>query len=174
MVKFSEMPSFIVTGSTGIDVFFQDVPDEIEYLKTKGLELNPDFQRGHVWNINQQQAFCEYALKGGKSGKYIYLNCYKWSNGSNGTPDNPFVCVDGLQRLTAIMDFYKDKFKVFGHYASEFEDVPRGYLTNMYFVINELQYKREVLQWYIEMNSGGTPHTESEINKVKEILNNEY
>ena len=36
--------------------------------------------------------------------------------------------------------------------------------------VNDLQTKREVLQWYIEMNSGGTPHTEAEIERVKKLM----
>jgi hypothetical protein len=33
-----------------------------------------------------------------------------------------------------------------------------------------LKTKQEVLQWYIELNEGGTPHTEEEINRVKELI----
>jgi hypothetical protein len=27
-----------------------------------------------------------------------------------------------------------------------------------------------VLQWYLELNSGGTPHTKEELDKVKKML----
>lgn len=36
--------------------------------------------------------------------------------------------------------------------------------------INNLQTRKEVLQWYIEFNSGGTVHTKEEIDRVKELL----
>jgi len=35
----------------------------------------------------------------------------------------------------------------------------------------QLQTEEEVLTWYLQHNDGGTPHTESEISRVKEVLN---
>lgn len=39
--------------------------------------------------------------------------------------------------------------------------------------INDLKTKKEVLQWYVEMNENGTPHTSQEIEKVKTMLKEE-
>ena len=39
--------------------------------------------------------------------------------------------------------------------------------------INNLQTRKEVLQWYIELNSGGTVHTDAEIDRVKKLLRKE-
>jgi O-glycosyl hydrolase len=36
--------------------------------------------------------------------------------------------------------------------------------------INNLQTEAEVLQWYIDLNAGGTPHTNNEIKRVKHML----
>ena len=36
--------------------------------------------------------------------------------------------------------------------------------------VNNLKTKREVLQWYIDMNAGGTPHTTEEIERVKKLI----
>jgi len=41
------------------------------------LQLNPDFQRGHVWIENQQIKYIEYILRGGKTARVIYLNNLK-------------------------------------------------------------------------------------------------
>lgn len=30
--------------------------------------------------------------------------------------------------------------------------------------------KEEVLQWYVDMNTGGTPHTNEEIERVKKMI----
>ena len=51
------------------------------------LDLNPDFQRGHVWTPEQQTKYIEYVLSGGTSGKDIYFNC----NGWQGSYKGPFV-----------------------------------------------------------------------------------
>lgn len=36
--------------------------------------------------------------------------------------------------------------------------------------VNDLKTEREVLQWYVDMNAGGTPHTKEEIQKVKDMI----
>ena len=38
--------------------------------------------------------------------------------------------------------------------------------------VNNLKTKKEVLQWYIDMNAGGTPHTTKEIERVKKLIDN--
>lgn len=38
--------------------------------------------------------------------------------------------------------------------------------------VNNLKTEKEVLQWYIDMNAGGTPHAKEEIERVKELIDN--
>ena len=83
-----------------------------------------------------------------------------------------FVCVDGLQRITAIQRFMNNEIKAFDTYYKDFEDkLPRD--LDMIVNVNNLKTRKEVLQWYIEMNNGGTPHTKEEINRVKILLETE-
>ena len=133
--------------------------------------MNPDFQRGHVWTEQQQIAFIEYFLKGGKSGKVIYFNHPHW--GRYQENDMNMVCVDGLQRLTAIRRFINDEIRAFGGLYSEFEDTPRMIKNGIKFNVNDLQTKAEVLQWYLDMNYTGTPHTEEELDRVRKLLEEE-
>ena len=41
----------------------------------------------------------------------------------------------------------------------------------VYFNVASLKKESEVVLWYINFNSGGTPHTEEEINRVKVYYN---
>ena len=53
----------------------------------------------------------------------------------------------------------------------EFEDVLRRALgATMILNVNNLKTEKEVLQWYVDMNAGGTPHTTEEINRVKKMI----
>ena len=36
--------------------------------------------------------------------------------------------------------------------------------------VNDLSTYSEVLQWYLDLNSGGTVHTEEELNRVQQLL----
>ena len=139
-------------------------------VEEDGLQLCPDFQRGHVWTEQQQIAFVEFVLQGGRSGRTIYLNNPNWMGKGHQSGYTDFVCVDGLQRITAIRRFLNDEIRVFGHRYSDF-DGPTDLLRHgMVININDLKTKKEVLRWYIQMNAGGTPHSDGEIQRVKEMM----
>jgi hypothetical protein len=170
-MKFSDIPMFTRDGDYEINIFLEHLENKIkEFKEDYDLELNPDFQRGHVWTEDQQIAYVEFYLKGGKTARIIYFNCPYWYDYNKGNYDMGMVCVDGLQRITALRRFLNNEIKVFGHYYKEFEDTPRMTNDGLKFNINNLKTKKEVLQWYLEFNTGGTVHSQEEIERVKKML----
>ena len=171
-MKFKDIPQLTKEGSWQANMPMRYIFDKIkewEEDKYYQLQLNPNFQRGHVWTEEQQVAYVEFLLRGGKSSKVIYFNKPSWQSSMiiNGYDD--FVCVDGLQRLTAIMRFLNNEIKVFDTYYKDFEDkLPMG--IDLIFNVNNLKTEKEVLQWYVDMNAGGTPHTNEEIKRVKRMI----
>lgn len=149
-----------------VNVGWDYLEDHIKHEQGIGLDLNPDFQRAHVWTEKQQIDYCEYVLQGGSSGKELYFNCKGWMNDFEG----PYVIVDGKQRLQAVRRFMTGEIKAFGSYINEYINNPRMILTDFVWNIAALKTRREVLEWYINFNSGGTVHTDSEIQKVRDML----
>lgn len=144
------------------------------YEEEYNLELNPFFQRGHVWTEEQQIAYIEFFLRGGVSAKTIYLNCPWFNDNKKEAYDMDMVCVDGLQRLTALRKFIANELPVFGYYLKDFEDynaLLRCYTLSIN--VNDLKTIEEVLEWYIDFNSGGTVHSKEEIDRVKKLLDKE-
>lgn len=69
ITKFSDIPIFTRDGSYQVDVDIRHIPGWIKDMEDEmGLELNPGFQRGHVWTRDQQIAWLEFFLRGGKTG----------------------------------------------------------------------------------------------------------
>jgi len=169
-MKFKDIPQLTQVGTYQINAPLDYFEYWINKCKEKdGLQLNPKFQRGHVWNKDQQSAFIEFLLRGGKSGRTIYFNCPYWMSVSTADGYNDFVCVDGLQRTNAILAFMNNKVKAFGLFYNQFEGklpIDIDVLIN----VNNLKTEKEVLTWYVEMNDGGTPHTKEEIEKVKKMI----
>lgn len=171
ITAFRDIPKFTRDGSYAVDYPIDRLVKWIEEeQETAGLQLNPDFQRGHVWTVSQQIAYMEFLLRGGKTGRVLYFNCPSWHRPVPDGAYNDYVCVDGLQRITAITRFIHNEIPAFGSYYSEFTDSPRVIEDTMRVNINDLKSKREVLQWYIDMNAGGTPHTPAEIARVQQLL----
>ena len=171
ITRFKDIPQFTRNGSYQVDMDIKRIPGWIEIeQKEMNLQLNPNFQRGHVWTEEQQIAWLEFFLRGGNSGNVIYFNCPSWHYPVKDGAYNDYVCVDGLQRLTAICRFINNEIKVFGSYFKEYED-PRILMRHtMKINVNDLQTEKEVLQWYIDMNSCGTQHSEEEIERVKRMM----
>lgn len=173
MPKFADIPQFTREGNYHFTVSWAYLertlaswnnPEDGEYV-----DMDPDFQREHVWTEAQQIAYCEYILRGGISGKTIYWNNPSWMRGFN----QPTVLVDGKQRITAVLRFLRNEIPVFGHFRKEYEDKLDVTRHTFDFVINDLKTRKEVLQWYLDLNTGGTIHTNEEIEKVKRLLKKE-
>lgn len=173
LVKFADIPQFTTDGYYQVNYPIISLVRYIEEeVEISGLQLNPEFQRGHVWTEEQQIAWLEYHFRGGKSGNTIYLNNPFWRSVRNPRKGEyaDYVCVDGLQRLTAASRFIHNEIPIFGSYYSEFEDSMRVLPSTMILNVNDLKTEKEVLQWYVDMNSGGTPHTASEIERVRQMI----
>lgn len=167
-MKWNEIPKFKEFGmlnpeNIGFVGYVKRIQKEVNDYN---LQLNPDFQRGHVWTEEQQIAYVEFFLKGGKSGRDFYFNLN----------DDEYVCVDGLQRTTSLMRFVNNEIKVFGQYFDEFDfdkflveyQARAEFAINIYR--NNLSSKKEILEWYVDMNSGGTPHSKEEIERVQKMI----
>lgn len=172
-MKFSDIPQFpkacydVRVPWANIERHLKSEIDEIN------LNLDPDYQRCHVWTEEQQIAYVEYRLMGGETGTVLTLNCHDWMRGFKG----PYELVDGKQRLEAARKFVSGDLKVFGCSLREFEDEMQfmGTFENAYFnwKVMSLPTREEVLKLYVDMNAGGTPHTEEEINRVRKMLKDE-
>jgi len=162
--KYTQRPSYHV--NVGIDYIEYWIKHNIDEL---GLQMEPDFQRGHVWTRDQQILYIEYLLRGGQSGRDFYFNRIGGFNDFKNL-NADFVCVDGLQRITAILAFINNELPVFAHYLEDFEQPLRFADVLFSMNVNDLKSRKDVLVWYIEMNSGGTPHTEQEIERVRAML----
>ena len=142
------------------------------------LELNPDFQRGHVWNEDQQIRFIESLIRG-SAPVNIKFNCVNWGNNNSseeeaGMNPNSIFCIDGLQRLTAMRRFAAGEIKVFDkYYINDLDDTPfttKGFSYNWVMEMYDFPTRRDLLQFYIDLNSGGVVHSDDEINRVKTLL----
>lgn len=165
--KFADIPKFTSFGHWESDYSMAEVAHTVkQWQEEMNLDIDPDFQRDHVWTEAQQIAWMEFYLRGGNTGRTLYFNFPGWQRSFKGD----FVLVDGKQRLNAIFRFLNNEFPVFGDsYYKDFTDSIHM-LQSIKINVNNLKTRSEVLKWYLEMNTGGTPHTEEELNRVGGLL----
>ena len=79
------------------------------------------------------------------------------------TEPNGTVIVDGKQRLEAARAFMRNELPVFGYKIEQYEDKFRFSEADFSVNIAKLDKREDVLKWYVQFNSGGTPHSEEEL-----------
>ena len=173
MPKLLDIPPFIRSGEYEVDC-------DIRYLEEwlKGYpeaDLDPDFQRDHVWTPEQETRYVEFLLRGGRTARTLYWNHPAHFPLAQRHGDLParLVLVDGKQRLKAVRGFMSGRVPVFGHFFEEWEDTDRAlriHIARLTMNINYLQTRRELLQWYLDLNCGGTVHTTEELDKVRRMI----
>lgn len=145
------------------------------------LDMIPDFQRGVVWSEGKQIYFVECMLRNllPRSAFNLTFNMpFFYSPVQRRENEVPtkyqkLICIDGLQRFTAIESFVQGKFKVFDNQigADDLRFTPFD-LGRRTFTINIFEYNntQDILNLYINMNTGGIAHADSEIERVKAML----
>jgi hypothetical protein len=170
-MKFSDIPQF-TKSRYSCNVSWGYLESQLEQFKdhttclVNPLDLNPIYQRGHVWTVEKQIAYVEYILQGGPSSRLIYWNCSSWGTKYN----TPLELVDGKQRLEAARAFLRGDIPAFGYKIGEFEGSLRLCGPDFVFCINDLKTQKEVMQWYLQLNSGGVVHEEYELERVRKLL----
>jgi hypothetical protein len=164
-MKFADIPMF-PRAVYEIDLMWRSVESHVRDCEREGLDVDPDFQRAHVWSVEQQRAYIEYMLRGGEVARTVYVNAPDFNvNGYVGA-----TLVDGKQRLEAVRAFMRGGLLVFGgHAIGDFTDSPRIFAGRLKWCVTALRSRADVLDLYLNINAGGTPHTEEEIARVRRL-----
>lgn len=136
-----------------------------------GVNLDPDFQRGNVWNDEQRSCYVEYILRGGNSRLDLQWNHPHWDSETDTDLPIEMQIIDGKQRLEAVRRYLAGEIKAFGRDVSEFSgtsfDAGRFRFT---MNVHDMATRKEVLQFYLDLNSGGVVHSENELSRVRKLL----
>ena len=133
-----------------------------------GRLIVPDYQRGRVWTPEQAGLFVGFVLTGGQPPP-IWIQQH---------PDaDREEIIDGLQRVSAMRDFFADKIPAIlpngaEVYRADFDPDCGGLFRSLHItkMIVSLPTRAEVLRLYLRLNRGGTVHSDAEIRRVQELL----
>lgn len=138
--------------------------------------MEPDFQRGHVWDDARKVAFIESWLRGTAPVLFRFNNpsIQSMADATGDLHPYDFVCIDGLQRITTLIEFTHDAFAVFD--GSVKASTLRGTTFDPFrptmlaeIEIFDFSWREDLLGYYIGLNSGGVVHAADEIARVKTL-----
>jgi hypothetical protein len=132
-------------------------------------DLNPDYQRPACWTEDQQELFIGHVLEGGLVPPiYIQRSNY----------DSAVEVIDGQQRLRAIRAFMSGDLQARVYHHNKWHRLPYGHLSTEEkrspLLASKLIFvnlpREERLKFYLRLNSAGTAHTQSELDRVRKML----
>jgi Protein of unknown function DUF262 len=172
------------------DIEIGEAPFSIfEYLRQldKGkITIQPDFQRNQVWNTTQKSKFIESIILNFPLPP-IYLN---------ETKESKYIVIDGLQRSTALKQFYKGEYTLYGiealpkYNGYKFKDLPETLQSKFedkkltVFVLKPSTPMVVIYDLFNRINTGGTQLNRQEVRNcifigkstklLKELSETEY
>ena len=132
-----------------------------------GVDFDVEYQREHVWGLDDKVLLIDSIFNNINIGTFVFVQR------SFSTIGKLYEIIDGKQRLTAIKEFYEDRFPYKGFYFSQLSwrdkhkftshSVSYGYLENPDL--------RGIYETFIKLNTCGKPMDRKHIDKVKTLLN---
>lgn len=172
---FSSIPRFPHCAYS-VDVEWRYLESHLRGHAETGLDMEPDFQREHVWTEEQQRAYIEYNLMGGEVGRNIVCVCTDWQT----IPSPGYSILDGKQRLEAARKFMRGDLRIFadaarpeGYALGDFDGHMRLIQGRFSWQVVEVPTRAHALALYLKINTGGTPHSPEEIARVRAMLDAE-
>lgn len=132
-----------------------------------GVEVEIDYQREHVWKLKDKVDLIDSIFNNIDIGKLVFVQR------DFGVKGKLYEILDGKQRLTALCEFYEDKFKYKGFYYSELSNQDRNKFESHSIAYGYLENpnKEAIFETFIKLNTCGKPMASKHIEHVKQLLN---
>jgi hypothetical protein len=136
------------------------------------VDMDPEYQRSYVWSDMQKQKFVGAFLENHKAIPPFWFN---WV--SKDFKHSHSEIVDGKQRLSACIGWVNGDFEAICPsgikvHFDDLDEIDRISLSNYYsmeWCFVDLS-RKEVMEFYIRLNSGGTIHSDDELERVKGLI----
>lgn len=154
-IKLNKLETFL----SSIKLYSDQTNSNVVSINTVSFfnKITPGFQRdNNKWSLDMKIKFVQNLLSGVETDLKLFS-----------LDGKDFQIIDGLQRLTAIIDFMENKFNIFGDFT--YEDLKNNLITfNTHLTVTAYIFENwfEVGKYYIEINENIT-HTKEDIDKAK-------
>ncbi len=141
----------------------------MHYHYNFGIDFNPDYQRGYVWDDTDKVLLLDSIFKNIDIGKFvlIHLSDSEWVERGFG-----YEILDGKQRLSALIEFYENKLAYKGKYFNDLSKKDKRTFTDHQIAVAEVREtdKKMVLKYFLMLNRTGKSMDESHLIEVEKML----
>ena len=131
-----------------------------------GVDMEVKYQREHVWELTDKIDLIDSIFHNIDIGKFVFVQRDFNVDGAL------YEILDGKQRLTAICEFYEDRFKYKGFYFSELSNMDKNKFKNHGIAYGYLENpdKKAIFETFIKLNTCGKPMDKKHIKYVQKLL----
>lgn len=162
------------TKNTNININFQNTTIEsliFEYYNF-GINLDPEYQRGYVWDDKDRENLIDSIFNNIKIGEFAlnHLSDKEWEE-----KGFSYEIVDGKQRLSTLIAFYENRFPYKGYYFNDLSSADRYTFLNKNISVGKTRNleKKDVLEYFLVLNRAGRCMDEEHLAKVEDMLHDE-
>lgn len=152
-----------------IKAYITTVRNLLNKVYFSGVNFEPDYQRGLVWDLEDKQKLIQSIRDGGNIGLFVFATLRSDPN------EGPcFEVTDGKQRLSTLKEYFEDGFEVGGLYFSELHPADRkNFLDHTVEMVNLGQNagsnRKFILKSFLILNRAGKRISEEHMAYVEKL-----
>ena len=141
-----------------------DVDGLLSTYYCSGVDMNPVYQRGNVWGIEDKVALIDSIFNNVDIGKFVFRH-------NNPLSEMAYEVIDGRQRLTALTEYYENRYPYKGYYYNNLSAKDRLTFRGAGCLIARVENltDKDVYRLFIRLNTTGKVMDEKHIEFVKSL-----
>lgn len=145
----------------------------LNYHYLFGVDFNPDYQRGSVWDEEDREKLLDSIFAGREIGRFVFKQLPFIRANDDG---NYYEIVDGKQRMLTLLAFYENRFPYKGVFYNDLSVLDKNCFMDASIGVAELDQnttRAEVLEVFLALNEGGKPVAKEVLDHARELLKGE-
>lgn len=141
-----------------------DVDGLLTMRYLSGVDMSPEYQRGNVWGTEDKVALIDSIFNNIDIGKFVFRH-------NNSMSELAYEVIDGKQRLTALTEYYENRFPYKGYYYNDLSAKDRVTFRGAGCLVARLENltDKDVYRLFIRLNTTGKVMDEKHIEFVKSL-----
>ncbi len=132
-----------------------------------GIDLNPEYQRELVWDLNDKIKLIDSIFDNIDIGKFVFVKRPYSSS------EHMFEILDGKQRFSTIIEFWEDRFSWRGLKFSDLHPRDKNHFEN--YRISKAEFNKPndiniLYKLFLKLNTSGKPIEQKHLDKVKNLI----
>jgi hypothetical protein len=162
-----EMTNLTKKNDVNIIYYNSSVESLLHRYYCFGVDMNPEYQRGYVWSLEDKQKLIESIFEKADIGKFTFI---KLTETDYIDRDVDYEILDGKQRLSTLTEFYENRFSYKGKFYNDLDGCDKRTFLNAVISIGDINNvidRKTIYQQFLRINRTGKPIPEEHLKRIE-------